>query len=227
MQLSSNVRLPDHRGGYSEPMFVEHEPKWRLILTFGTLVAVVTWLVVLVAAGTHLSDLLPSLTSLGAVSLVVWGIWLLFTRVAWRWSWLQWKHWLISTPDLNGRWIGKYVSMFDNKERPMALEIHQTLLRVQCVAFGPDSVGESYVARLLSDSDEHGFKFIYFYHAKRKPTTSNPGDEHEGIAVLRVIEGAPRRLEGYYVNDRQPAPLKGDIELVWESPQLKGRLDGD
>ncbi|MBI3416507.1 MAG: hypothetical protein HY043_14525, partial [Verrucomicrobia bacterium] len=193
-------------------MFAEHQPKWRLILIFGTLVAVATWFVVLLAGGAQLSELVPSLTKLGAVSLVVWVVWLLFTKLAWRWSWLRWNHWLVSTPDLNGRWVGKYVSMFDKQERRMVLEIRQTFLRVQCVAFGPDSVGESYVARLLSDGDEHGFKFVYFYHAKRKPTTSNPGDEHEGIAVLRVIAGACRRLEGYYVNDRHPAPHKGDIE---------------
>ena len=206
-------------------MFTDHQPKWRFIVLLGTLVAVVAWCFVLLALGTKSAELLRSLPKFGLVFLLVWGAWLAFTRYAWRWECLRFKRWLVVTPDLNGRWVGKYVSMFDKKERKMTLEIHQTLLKLQCVAFGPDSVGEGYSVRLLSDGDDQNFKLVYFYHAKRKPTMSISGDEHEGVAVLRLIGDSPKRLEGYYVNDRHPAPHKGDIELRWDSAALKGQIE--
>lgn len=103
----------------------------------------------------------------------------------------------------------------------MTLEIRQTLLALECTSFGPDSVADIYIARLLSDRDDQDFKLVFFYHAKRKPTAAISGDEHEGIVVLRLIDGPPKRLDGFYVNDRHPAPTKGDISLTWESKHLK------
>ncbi len=205
-------------------MFTDHQLKWKPMIIVGTLIAILAWCVVLLVTGTKFAHLLPALTKFGVVVLVMWGAWLLFTNRGWRWRLLRFGRLLVATPDLNGRWVGKSVSNYDKKERPMTLEIRQTLLRIQCSAFGPQNVAQGYSARILADGDEHTFKLAYLYHAKRQVVASVPGDEHEGVALLTVIEGTPRRLRGFYMNDRDPDPRKADIELAWESSTLKGEL---
>lgn len=116
------------------------------------------------------------------------------------------------------------MSSFDKNERPMALEVRQTLLRIQCFAYGLQNEAQGYSARILTDPDEHTFKLTYLYHAKREVVASIPGDEHEGVALLTLIESRPRRLRGFYINDRDPEPRKADIALEWESSILKQGL---
>jgi hypothetical protein len=176
---------------------------------------VLAWFGAFVISGTKLSELLPSITKFGAVSLIVWVSWLAFTKRLWR-SRLA-SGWLVTTPYLGGRWVGEYVSVFDKIKRGMTLEIGRTLLKLECTSFTIDSVGEIYIARPLSDHDDQSFKLVYVYHAKRNQTTSVPGDEHEGLVILRLIDGPPMSLKGFYVNDRHPTQSKGDIELTWES----------
>ncbi len=106
----------------------------------------------------------------------------------------------------------------------MALEITQTLSTIKCVAFGTGSRGDGYSARILSDNDNQEFKLSYLYHAKREVPSSVPGDEHEGVAILTLIEGEKRHLKGRYFNDRDPSPKKGDIDLEWKSLNLIGKL---
>jgi hypothetical protein len=92
------------------------------------------------------------------------------------------------------------------------------------MAYGPDNTVTGYSARILSDHDDHRFGLTYLYHAKRKVGNSRPGDEHEGVTILSLIEGSPRRLEGIYLNDRDPRPRKADIEVQWQSSKLKNEL---
>jgi hypothetical protein len=205
-------------------MFSDHQLKWRVIIMIGAFVAAVAWFAVLLIAGARLSLVIPSFTKFGAVLLLSWGAWQLFTKTAWRWKPLRYRGWLVTTPNLTGRWVGVTISSYDKKKRNMTLEITQTLLTLRCVAFGSDNVARIYSARLLSDQDDRMFQLTYLYHAKRQVATSVPGDEHEGVVILDLADTSPRRLDGFYVNDRDPRPTKGEIHLVWESSTLKGRL---
>lgn len=198
-------------------MFVEHRPKWRSIVTVIVLSAIVAAALLLLLTGEKFEAIIPLFSKFTAISLVAGMMFFAITEKAWRWKWVRnWCRWITATPDLNGRWVGNYVSSFDKQSRPTALEVTQSLLTLQCVDFGRDTIGHSYVARLLSDIDDHDFVLVYFFHSKRDHMTSIPGDEHEGMMWLRYIEGHPNRLEGWYVNDRDP-PRRGDIKLQWES----------
>jgi hypothetical protein len=198
-------------------MFTDHQLKWRPITFFGTSFAFCVLVIILFVE--H-EPILPVLTRVGIVATIIWFSWLFFTRVAWRWRFVRLGRFLISTPDLNGRWVGTTTSSYDNLVRPVALEIRQTLLKVQCIAYGPDNSATSYSARILSDADDEVFKLAYLYHSKRSPSTARPGDEHEGLAILSLKEGTPRRLEGYYLNDRDPTPRKAEMKLTWDSKHL-------
>lgn len=205
-------------------MFTDHQLKWKSIIIAGTLLSLLVWGVVLWFIGTPFAALGCAFFKFGFVASAMLGMWLLFTKWGWRCKWLRLGRVLVVTPDLNGRWFGNYVSKYDLKERPMALEITQSLLHIRCRAFGPQNDAEGFSARLLADGDERTFKLAYLYHAKRQPSASVAGDEHEGVAILTVIDGTPRRLRGYYMNDRDPQPQKADIELTFESKTLKGEL---
>lgn len=208
-------------------MFVEHRPKWRAIVTVVTFAVIVAAALLLLATGEKAETLLPLFTKITAISTVAWLAFYVVTEKAWRWQWIKnYCRWLLATPDLNGRWVGNYVSSYDNQSRPMALEISQSLLTLQCIDFAPDTIGHSYVAKLLSDIDDHNFVLIYIFHSKRDPAKAVAGDEHEGMVWLRYFEGTPKRLEGWYVNDRED-PRRGSVRLQWESPTYLRKLSSE
>ena len=202
-------------------MFTDHQLKWRAIISLSAIVAVATWTVMLVLQG-H-SPELSSVFRIGTVTLAVWIAWRVLVQVAWRWRWVRIGGWLVATPDLNGTWYGSSVSSFDNIPREMTLRIRQNLLYVRPIAYGPDNVAEGFSARILSDRDETVFKLAYLYRAERQPTTSIPGDEHPGVALLTLNEQSGKRtLNGFYVNARDPQPRKAQIDLTWVSPETEG-----
>lgn len=206
-------------------MFRDHQLHWRAILTFGLLVATVAWFFVLLLSGVGVKVLGMSFLRFGIIAVLLYSIWQFFVRIAWRWR--CFRGWLVTMPHLKGRWVGTYRSSFDNFKtlRKMTLEvISHTLLSVSCVAYTEDSRADGYSARVLSERDNQEFKLAYVYHAKREPSSSVAGDEHEGLAILRLIEGNPHRLEGTYVNDRDPQPHKGQIELQFESHEIMQHL---
>jgi hypothetical protein len=205
-------------------MHSDQQLRWRQIIVVGSLVALIAWSLVLLVAGVPAAQLFPNLLKFGLVSTIVLIAWMFFVKKAWRLKWVRTGRWLVATPDLNGRWTGSSVSTFDGKERRMTLEIRQSLLRVHCVGFGPGNRAQGYSARILCDPEEETFKLAFLYSASREVTTSVAGDQHEGVAVLSLSEGPPRRLRGYYVNNRDPEPRKADIDLKWESARLKDEL---
>jgi SMODS-associating 2TM, beta-strand rich effector domain len=203
-------------------MLTDYHPNWKTIITILIFLSVILFSIVLLIFNTELDKIIRSLFKLGFVILVISFLWYKFEK-SW-WLLPAFQGWLINTPDFRGRWVGKTTSSFDGKDRDMTLEIDQSLLRIQCVAFGLNNKGEGYSARLLSDIKNRQFTLAYLYHAKRNVQESIAGDDHEGIATLDYIPGPPKKLMGRYFNDRDPSPQKGDITLEWESYTLKGHL---
>lgn len=189
----------------------------------GSFIALLAWLPFLFLGGMPAQELLPALARFGVVSVIVFAAWRFLVMKAWRWKWLRMIG-LVKTPDLNGRWVGTAVSTFDRKQRPMVVEIRQNLLRTHCIGYGPENSAQGYSARILCDPEEQKFMLTYLYVSKRKASSSVPGDQHEGVKVLSLLEGPPRRLRGYYLNDRDPDPRKADMDLVWESANLHDEL---
>lgn len=210
-------------------MFRDHQISTPRIIVLGTIIVVIIWSIILAFYGVSANILVTSMIRIGIVVFVLSLLWNLLDKYLWHHK--LFRGWLITTPDLRGRWIGYYISgYFKDKENergkilPLALEITQSLTRISCISYGPGSRGESFSAKILSDLENKEFKLSYIYHAKREVTTSVPGDEHEGVVILRLIKGNDKVLKGIYFNDREPAPVKGDMYLKWDSINLKGSL---
>lgn len=201
-------------------MFGDYRTPWTPILLFLVLVTTGLWLAIFAIQGVPLQQLLPALLRFSFVVTGTVIAFALLNAVAWRWPLIRS---VFKAPDVRGRWVGTYTSEFDKQPQQAAVEFHQTLLNLSAVAFGPDSRADAYSASLLSDADKNNFRIAYYYHAKRRPATSTPGDEHEGLCVLALERVDPRSLKGWYVNDRTP-PTKGTIDLKFDSRRLKGAL---
>ena len=199
-------------------MFSDLRPAWTWIVAFIVVIATACWVFVLLIHGLPASELTPAALRLGLVITVTTAAFAFLVNMAWSWPGVRN---LLHMADLRGRWVGTYVSGFDHKTRPMALEVRQSLLTIDCVSYGPQSRGVAYSSRLLSDTSKSQFMLAYYYHAKRPSPEAVPGDEHEGLVVLTLIPGDPRQLRGWYVNDRDP-PKKGTIELEFRSRRLQG-----
>jgi len=204
-------------------MYSDQQLNWRFIIMAGCLIALLAWAIVLVLGGTPSGEIFPSLLKFGLVSSVVFAAWRLFVTKAWRWKWVR-ATGLVKTPDLNGRWVGTAVSTYDRQTRPMTVEIRQNLLRIHCIGYGPENIAQGYSARILCDPDEQKFALTYLYHSRRKAASSVPGDQHEGMKILSLVDGPPRRLRGYYLNNRDPEPRKADMDLEWKSAKLRDEL---
>jgi hypothetical protein len=204
-------------------MYSDQQLNWRSITMAGCVIALFAWSLILVIGGAPAEEVFHSLVKYGLVSSVVFGAWRVFVMRGWRWKWVR-AVGLVRTPDLNGRWVGTSVSSYDGKSRPMTVEIRQNLLRIHCIGYGPENIARGYSARILCDPDEQKFMLTYLYTSKRKAASSVPGDQHEGVKVLSLIDGPPRRLRGFYLNDRDPTPRKADMDLRWESARLREEL---
>ncbi|MEF8723404.1 MAG: hypothetical protein V5B30_12640 [Candidatus Accumulibacter delftensis] len=204
-------------------MFCDLRLRARPIIVVATVLGSLVWFIVLFARGVSAIALREAYLNLSLVILVLTIAWKLFIQYGWRWKLLRLGDWLVRTPDLNGRWEGTYRSSFDNKERPYVLEIRQNLVGLQCTAWGDKSEAEIYSAHLLADREEKQFKLSYLYHSRRRSSSRVPGDQHDGWALLRIIEGSPRKLQGEYVNNRDPDPRKAEINAAWVSINRKGQ----
>jgi SMODS-associating 2TM, beta-strand rich effector domain len=204
-------------------MFCDLRLRAAPIIVVATILGSLVWFVVLFVRGVAATALVEACLHLSIVIAVLTFAWTIFVKYGWRWKLLRLGGWLVRTPDLNGRWEGTYRSSFDNKERPYVLEIRQNLVGLQCTVWGDENEAEIYSAHLLADREEKQFKLSYLYQARRRAPSRVPGDHHDGWALLRIIDGSPRKLQGEYVNNRDPDPRKAEINAAWVSRKLKGQ----
>lgn len=204
-------------------MFTDHSLNWRSIIWLFVIIATAIWFIIFALQNVEDEVLFESFFRIALVFGLIFLIWKYFVKNGWKHSFLN-KYLVNNKPDLSGRWVGIYVSTYDNKHRKVALEIKQTLFTLICRLWGEDNFSEVYSAGILSTNDFSNFKLILAYKAKRNLQLSKPGDQHEGLAVLSLIKGQKNKLDGNYMTDRDPVPTKGSINLMFESSKLKGEL---
>lgn len=109
------------------------------IIVVGTLIGSTVWFAVLLFRGVPATALLDAFLNISVVCLILTAAWNFFVKWGWRLEGLRLGGWLVRTPDLNGRWEGTYRSSYDNKTRSYVLEIRQTLIDLQCNAWGDEN----------------------------------------------------------------------------------------
>lgn len=154
--------------------------------------------------------------SAGLVSLIIFIIFLLWDRVAWKIK----KYNIVPTlgnlvgfynyPSISGTWAVNYKSSYNydsNKNRYTTqgtgrAEIKQTYssLFITCDFGNESSNSESFIAKLKQKENGEWFLIYGYQNRPRDPRLANSldGGMHEGFCYLTVKSN---KLEGYYTND--------------------------
>lgn len=179
-------------------MVTDRVLNYRQIIGAAVMLSLVAWYLVISWVDQGFRSPIPLIAHFGIVTAIFLFFWTLFTKFAWRCKWVRLGGLVVSTPDLNGRWVGTSTSKKKGTPLHAVLEIKQTLLTTICTGYTTDSIGESYSVRILSDPSDLTFTLAFLYNARRDVGTSIAGDAHSGVSILKLIEGPPRQLRGHY-----------------------------
>jgi SMODS-associating 2TM, beta-strand rich effector domain len=137
---------------------------------------------------------------IGIIITVVTGIiTLIYTRL-WNWGPVASA---LQIPDYSGRWEGWYYRGISNEILESAQEMRQNGLVVSAVSFGPFNESRSITSVFRTISASAVPELIWTYDTKRKSLPADPGGNHCGTHVMRlIIRGGEKYLEGEYYNDR-------------------------
>lgn len=133
------------------------------------------------------------------VPFLYWLLSFLFENYLWKKRIFQR---LLGVPNLNGEWLGKLHSSFDDKEYEMNLYIKQTWTKIQCTAFFEHSRSYSNIAAVYSKGPEG--KTLFFGFHNQSDELDSGIQQYDGYNVLSLKGNA---LKGKYCNDR-PNPRK-------------------
>lgn len=117
----------------------------------------------------------------------------LYEKKLWKYNPLE------DTPVLKKKYIGKFISTYDDVERTAVLEIRQTLLSVNIIFTSGESKSKSIAASIDKILDE--WQLTYCYLNVPQASVRNRSAIHYGTAML-CIE-TPNRLQGQYFSDRK------------------------
>ncbi len=153
------------------------------------------------------NNIVSFITSIGAISLAIYGLYLIWDR------WL-WKQKSLSSlicklvgfyeyPVLEGKWQLSYESTYNGGTKGTGEVTNQQSYSTLFIEgdFGQNSNFYSFFAQLKQKENGKWF-LVYAYRNKpksKKLTGSPSGGMHEGFAYLDVINTT--RMEGYYSND--------------------------
>jgi hypothetical protein len=166
-------------------MFTDHHPNWTRIIIAIIALAAIGYSIILFIFREDIKIIMSSLLKIGFVISAISLIWYKFEK-SW-WSIPIFQCLFVNTPDLSGRWVGKYVSSFDEKERDLRLEIRQTLLSIECFAFTCNNKSESYSSHLLSDKLKTNFKLAWIPMQDESLTDSQFKIAKRRILIARML----------------------------------------
>jgi hypothetical protein len=157
---------------------------------------------------------------------IIGGLLMLYDQFLWKWPLFNL---LVIVPDMNGRYIGKinYTFNKDACSKECVVEIHQTASKIHVRSFfnsenGQRTDSRSFIEAIAKGHD--GIYSIYLLYSNGGSKADRKLDTHEGANVLNYLKQttkSPSKLIGYYFTNRQKQ-TKGEIEVVFESKEIKG-----
>ena len=123
-----------------------------------------------------------------------------FDRTVWRWTLFN-RIGLVKLPNLNGRWLGRVTTSFDEhaSSHPVHVNIRQTWTKLCIELDGKDSRSHSLVAGLVVQ-DSPVPVLSYQYLNEPQPDATPTMAMHYGTALLRLV--TMTSLEGQYYSGR-------------------------
>lgn len=202
---------------------IKHEVSvWVQLVTFVGL-----WVLILYATRTEFVINVESVKKLPEVVTAYLVLHFVFTKWAWRWT--VFGGWLVPFPDLQGTWRGDLQTTWRDPVSgqvpgpiPVTVCIRQTFASLSVVMFTAESMSYS-TAASLSEADDSGLlRLSYTYTNTPKVGVRERSIVHDGAAVLRIVNGAARKLEGEYWTNRKST---GDLHLGYASANLVDAFD--
>jgi len=164
------------------------------------------------------------LTSIGAISMVGYGLYLAWDNWLWKQKWLSFLLCKLvgfyDYPVLQGKWNLNFESTYrDGTKGTGEATILQTYSSLFIEGnFGQNSNFDTFFAQLKQK--ENGKWFLVYAYRNRpkssKLTNSPSGGMHEGFAYLDVV--GKNKLEGYYSNDEN---RKTRGKLIYTKSKVK------
>ncbi len=136
-----------------------------------------------------------------AVSVTLLLGWL-YRKYIWRFKFVKWE----SMPRLYKRYSGVLKSSYDGIERPISLEIKQTLLSVEVRLISDESRSDSVNTTIKEINGQN--TLLYTYLNEPMSAHRDHSSIHYGTAKLSII--SERELKGTYYTDRKTT---GDMLL--------------
>ena len=125
----------------------------------------------------------------------------LYERKLWRYNPLE------EMPKLAGKYVGTFVSTYDNVTRDGTLDIKQTLTTVSVIFTTKESKSRSISASIDDILGEK--QLTYCYINQPKSEFRHRSEIHYGTAILTISKDGS--LKGQYFTDRK---TRGDMEFV-------------
>jgi hypothetical protein len=186
---------------------------WVQLVTF-----IIIWVAILQFTKTPLQINVEALKKLPDVVAVYMILYFIFTRWAWRLPIFQ--GWLVRFPDLTGTWEGTLATTWKNSETGetsppirVCLIIRHHFSRISCVLYTDESMSWSTAATLYTNDDDGIKRLSYTYINQPNEAVRDRSSISNGAAVLRIVEGKNRRVEGQYWTDRKTT---GDLALTFK-----------
>jgi len=188
---------------------------------------VIIWVLVLLASRAEFRINWEALKRLPEVFTIYSGIHLSFTSWAWRLRIFQ--GWLVPLPDLQGTWAGTAQTTWSDSTTgqstaplPVLLVIRQSFSSVSCVLYSKESSSFSTSAQIVCEENGLPPRLIFTYSNRPRAAVRERSKTHDGAAILRIVEGSPRVLEGDYWTDRKTT---GDLGLLFRSRAMSDHFD--
>jgi hypothetical protein len=188
---------------------------------------VIIWILVLLVSRVEFRINWEAVKRFPEVFTIYSALHLLFTSWAWRLPFFQ--GWLVPLPDLQGTWAGTAQTTWADPTTgqstppfPVLLVIRQSFSSVSCVLYSKESSSFSTAAQIIGEEDGLPPRLIFTYSNRPRAAARERSQMHDGAAVLRIVEGPPRVLEGDYWTDRKTT---GDLGLLFRSRALSDHFD--
>ena len=147
-----------------------------------------------------------------------------FDRYAWRWAPFRFCH-LTEYPNLSGRWQGKIISSFDNRQSDMLaiLEIRQTFSKIHLDLYTEKS---SSVSILADFAKEPNGQIAVHYEYQNIPNAKAEATMHPHCGTARLVYFKDEKsLSGSYYNASQHGRGHvGSLEFLFKDNNLIGKF---
>jgi hypothetical protein len=131
-------------------------------------------------------------------------------------------------PDLRGRWEGVLENEDGSPAQKFAIEIKQTLTKLNVFAYSSLGRSVSILPEIASSENEDAFALCFLWQGETNTSMKNihHREHFHGYTILNLHEHEnPKLLKGYYFTNRTPTQTRGGIELTWVSRNLKRKLE--